>query len=49
MTASAISSEHGTRRNFVSVLSFKSESTSLGEGDSEKVREALVCEEDVEN
>ena len=53
MTASAISSGHGTRRNFVSVCGFErliSESRSLreGEGDGEMVRDALVCEEDVE-
>lgn len=53
MTASAISSEHGTRRNFVFVWQFEglvSESASgrKGEGESETVRDALVCEEDVE-
>ena len=53
MTASAISSGHGTRRNFVFGWGFErliSGSGSLreGEGDGETVRDALVCEEDVE-
>ena len=51
MTASAVSSEHGTRRNFVAVCGSEgliSESASLGDGDSEAERDALVREEDVE-
>lgn len=51
MTASAISSGHGTRRNFVSVccrfelLISESASPEEGDGDREVVRDALVCED----
>lgn len=53
MTASAISSGHGTRRNFVSAwevewLILESVSLGKGDGDSEPAHDALVCEEDVE-